>query len=41
MKEDLQVYNNVLGLIGNTPLVKLDRITQEYRRRILRKSRSF
>ncbi|MDQ7918480.1 cysteine synthase family protein [Mesonia sp. MT50] len=29
MKEDLQVYNNVLGLIGDTPLVKLDRITQD------------
>ena len=29
MKEDLQVYNNVLELIGDTPLVKLDRITQD------------
>ena len=29
MKEDLQVYNNVLELIGDTPLVKLNRITQD------------
>lgn len=29
MKEDLQVYNNVLELIGDTPLIKLDRITQD------------
>ncbi|HET8886622.1 MAG TPA: cysteine synthase family protein [Salinimicrobium sp.] len=28
MKEDLQVYDNVLQLIGNTPLIHLNKITQ-------------
>ncbi|NJY62686.1 pyridoxal-phosphate dependent enzyme [Salinimicrobium sp. CDJ15-81-2] len=28
MREDLQVYDNVLQLIGNTPLIHLNRITQ-------------
>ena len=27
MKEDINVYNNVLELIGNTPLIKLNKIT--------------
>ncbi len=30
MREDLQVYDNVLQLIGNTPLIHLNRITQEF-----------
>ncbi|WP_029038712.1 PLP-dependent cysteine synthase family protein [Salinimicrobium xinjiangense] len=29
MREDLQVFDNVLQLIGNTPLIHLNRITQE------------
>ena len=28
MKEDIKAYDNVLSLIGNTPLVKLNRITE-------------
>ena len=28
MREDLQVFDNVLQLIGNTPLIHLNRITQ-------------
>jgi len=30
MKEDLHVYDNVLSLIGNTPLIKLNKITSKY-----------
>ncbi|WP_037321404.1 PLP-dependent cysteine synthase family protein [Salegentibacter sp. Hel_I_6] len=30
MKEDLQVYDNVLQLIGNTPLIQLNKITQGF-----------
>ena len=29
MKEHLNVYNDVLQLVGNTPLVRLNRITQD------------
>ncbi|MEH6407435.1 MAG: cysteine synthase family protein [Leeuwenhoekiella sp.] len=29
MKENLNVYNNVLQLIGNTPLIKLNKITSD------------
>lgn len=28
MKEDIKAYNNVLGLIGNTPLIKLNKVTE-------------
>lgn len=31
MREDLQVFDNVLQLIGNTPLIKLNRITQNFK----------
>ncbi len=31
MKEDLQVYDNVLQLIGNTPLIRLNNITKEFK----------
>ncbi len=31
MREDLQVFDNVLQLIGNTPLIKLNRITQDFK----------
>ncbi len=30
MKEDLNVYDNMLALIGNTPLIKLNKITSKY-----------
>ncbi len=30
MKEDLHVYDNVLSLIGNTPMIKLNKITSNY-----------
>ncbi|NJW52540.1 PLP-dependent cysteine synthase family protein [Salinimicrobium oceani] len=30
MREDLQVFDNVLQLIGNTPLIHLNRITQNF-----------
>lgn len=29
MKEEIKAYNNVLELIGNTPLIKLNKITEE------------
>ncbi|WP_431244895.1 PLP-dependent cysteine synthase family protein [Flavobacterium sp. P21] len=29
MKEEINAYNNVLELIGNTPLIKLNKITEE------------
>ena len=29
MKEEINAYNNVLELIGNTPLIKLNTVTQE------------
>ncbi len=28
MKENIKAYDNVLGLIGNTPLIKLNKITE-------------
>lgn len=30
MREDLQVYDNVLQLIGNTPLIHLNKITRDF-----------
>ncbi len=30
MKEDLQVYDNILQLIGNTPLIKLNKVTKNF-----------
>ncbi|WP_310556731.1 pyridoxal-phosphate dependent enzyme [Flavobacterium sp.] len=29
MKEDIKAYNNVLELIGNTPLIKINKITED------------
>ncbi|HEY0047371.1 MAG TPA: cysteine synthase family protein [Flavobacterium sp.] len=29
MKEEIKAYNNILELIGNTPLIKLNKITQD------------
>lgn len=31
MKEDLNVYDNMLALIGNTPLIKLNKITSNFK----------
>ena len=31
MKEDLQIFDNVLQLIGNTPLIKLNKITANFK----------
>lgn len=30
MKEEIKAYNNVLELIGNTPLIKLNKVTENY-----------
>ena len=30
MKEEINAYNNVLELIGNTPLIKLNRVTENF-----------
>ena len=30
MRQDLQVFDNVLDLIGNTPLIKIDKMTSEF-----------
>ena len=29
MKEEINAYNNVLELIGNTPLIKLNKVTEK------------
>ena len=41
MKEDLQVYDNVLQLIGNTPLIQLNKITQEFKGEFFAKVEAF
>ena len=41
MKEDLQVYDNVLQLIGNTPLIKLNKITQKFKGEFFAKVEAF
>lgn len=41
MKEDLQVYDDVLQLIGNTPLIRLNRITQELKGEYFAKVEAF
>ena len=30
MKEDLNVHDNVLALVGNTPLIRLNKITSKF-----------
>lgn len=30
MKEEINAYNNVLELIGNTPLIKLNKVTEKF-----------
>ncbi|TBW29341.1 PLP-dependent cysteine synthase family protein [Gramella sp. KN1008] len=41
MKEDLQVYDNVLQLIGNTPLIHLNKITNGYKGKYFAKVEAF
>ena len=41
MREDLQVYDNVLQLIGNTPLIHLNRITQNFKGEFFAKIEAF
>lgn len=41
MKEDLQVYDNVLQLIGNTPLIHLNKITQGFKGNFFAKVEAF
>ena len=41
MRKDLQVYDNVLQLIGNTPLIRLNRITQGLKGDFLAKVEAF
>jgi cystathionine beta-synthase len=37
MKEEIKAYNNVLELIGNTPLIKLNKITQNMKGNFMQK----
>ncbi|PRX50653.1 PLP-dependent cysteine synthase family protein [Salegentibacter salegens] len=41
MKEDLQVYDNVLQLIGNTPLIQLNKITRKFKGEFFAKVEAF
>lgn len=41
MKEEIQAYNNVLELIGNTPLIKLNKITGNLKGEFLAKVEAF
>jgi cystathionine beta-synthase len=41
MKEEIKAYNNVLELIGNTPLVKLTKITQKMKGNYFAKVEAF
>ena len=41
MKEQINAYNNVLELIGNTPLIKINRITENLRGNFYAKVESF
>lgn len=41
MREDLQVFDNVLQLIGNTPLIQLNRITQDLKGNFFAKVEAF
>jgi cystathionine beta-synthase len=41
MKEDLKVYDNVLQLIGNTPLVQINKITEELKGEFYAKVEAF
>ena len=41
MKEELQAHNNVLELIGNTPLIKLNNITSNFKGKFFAKVEGF
>lgn len=41
MKEEIKAYNNVLELIGNTPLIKLNKITQNLKGNFYAKVEAF
>ena len=41
MKEKLHVYDNVLELVGNTPLIRLNKITEDYKGEFLAKVEAF
>ncbi len=41
MKEEIKAYNNVLELIGNTPLIKLNKITQKMKGNYFAKVEAF
>ncbi len=41
MKEEIKAYNNVLELIGNTPLIKLNKITQHMKGNYFAKVEAF
>lgn len=41
MREDLHVYDNVLQLIGNTPLIHLNKVTQDLKGEFLAKVEAF
>ncbi|QYJ67607.1 PLP-dependent cysteine synthase family protein [Flavobacterium litorale] len=41
MKEEIKAYNNVLELIGNTPLIKVDKITEGLEGRFFAKVEAF
>ena len=41
MKKEITAYNNVLELIGNTPLIKLNKVTEELRGNFYAKVESF
>jgi cystathionine beta-synthase len=41
MKEEIKAYNNVLELIGNTPLIKLNKITQNMKGNYFAKVEAF
>lgn len=41
MKEDLKVYDNVLQLVGNTPLIHLNKITEGFKGQFSAKVEAF
>lgn len=41
MKDEIKAYNNVLQLIGNTPLIKLNKVTENYTGNFYAKVESF
>jgi cystathionine beta-synthase len=41
MEQEIKAYNNVLGLIGNTPLIKINKITEELKGNFYAKVEAF